>query len=135
MKISNGIERNGIGPALHAALRKVCDSKATSAMYNAVEIVDERVWSLYLDAVWNALEKTEFDNQEMLGRLVHEAWKSVFDACDHDDPIAQEKKRLRNYQFAAEAQINLLYCIGEMMSDEDWIGFVGYLAHLANKEK
>ena len=130
MKIKEDITRDDLGPLLHTALRKLCDSKATSAMYNAIQIVDGRVWGLYLDVIWTALEKNpEFNDRNALSLIIHEAWKSVFDACDHDDHVAQIKKWLRTEcrDMNTDCQINLLYCIGEMMDDDDWNAFAGYL--------
>lgn len=46
-----------LGVALHTALRKCCDSVATSLVYNIVHMCREG-WILYLEYAWEALEES-----------------------------------------------------------------------------
>ena len=49
------ISRDDLGPYLHTALRKTCDSKPTSLLYNVIHLCPDDDWSGFLDRLWEGL--------------------------------------------------------------------------------
>jgi hypothetical protein len=102
--------RKDLGLLLHTALRKLCNSRVTSAAYNVIHLLvdhDRESWSVHLNAVWDELESRKPKTPE-----------EVRDAVK----IASTQR-----MGCVSAGTNALYCLFLMFSDEDFQGYVGFL--------
>lgn len=57
------IKRAGLGESLHTALRKCCDSEATSEAYETIDDLDDKIWNEYLDFVHSQVKDKECDDE------------------------------------------------------------------------
>jgi hypothetical protein len=90
------IEKDDLGVYLHTALRKACDSEATSLLYNIIHLCGngpkEDGWAAYLDLAWDALQ-TDPDpvalrraaEQLEWGYTEYNALRLAFEHLDDDD--------------------------------------------------
>ncbi len=98
------IDRDVLGECLHTALRKLCDSPATSAAWNLIYLADD-AWKHYLDLAAKNLK----------GMTADDAWHGLRKA-------AEEMEYHGKHGYAA------LYCIFKCFDENDWEGFSGYLS-------
>ena len=130
MKCSKTISREVIAECMHTALRKGCDSLITSALWHAICVVHDEILCLYWDVVWDAIKDgKEFESKLDLVQAVKSAWRRVREACDkREDPIARRKEVLKvKYDWDVQSEIMLLYCLGDAMNEDDWMGFCCFL--------
>lgn len=95
-----GIERDILGEYIHTAMRKICDSDASSLAYNVIHLCKEG-WTAYLDLVWDEL------------RSKKPLWQCARDAARHLDYGSAERNALR-LSFA-------------LMNQADWESAVSFL--------
>lgn len=118
--ILDNITPSDLGMALHTALRKACDSKATSAAWNLIEILNEP-WSIYLDLLLKELKEAKRPSLSDLREFTLDLWHPFgeIDQIVRDDrgSAARKDRRL----------ITALGCVFEMFDDVDWHGYGSYL--------
>lgn len=119
MKIDPEIFSEGF----HTALRKACDSKPTSAMWNACHAVHHDAWGLWASAMVASLKGVEFVDLDELAELANRANEdmdvhSVMDGFVVPDPMDEHQIR---------TGIFTIKNIGELMEPGDWRGAVAYL--------
>jgi hypothetical protein len=60
VKTINGVAKEELGGCLHTALRKCCDSDASSLVWSLVSNdATDKAWGEYLDLAWNQLLKSK----------------------------------------------------------------------------
>lgn len=95
-----------LGECLHTALRKACDSHATSLAWNLVYLIPDARWDRYLDFIHEAMKSTSPENRlEML------------------------KKR----SLELPSEDNAFVCLRltfEMFDGKDWKGYGVYLSEV-----
>lgn len=100
-----GIERDDLGPLIHTALRKCCDSSESSLVYNVIHLcigTENNGWGSYLDLAW-----AELDNAN---RPLWECAKRAGAALEYGN-----------------AERNALRLSMALMSQSDWEGAVAFL--------
>lgn len=102
------IPKSDWGEALHTALRKLCDSTATTIAYNAIAVMEES-WHHYVEHVRNTLRKDDVLHEEL--RRVSLQWN-----C-HQPSFMGKERHLAN----------ILACSFKLFSIADWQGFAGFL--------
>ena len=109
------VDRECLGECLHAALRKCCDSKPTTLLWNVVGLLDEKVWELYLDHIWVALQVAD-----KTGVKLAEALKEA--SLSFEDAVSGQKRR----DFPSH---HFYVFVGtlELLSAEDWQGYAAFL--------
>lgn len=110
-------DRDGLGECLHAALRKCCDSKVTSLLWNVIGLLDEKVWEMYLDHVWVRLQVAEKTGTDF-SHVLKEASLSFEDEV-YRRPA--ERRQINNQH------LSVLALTFELMATEDWEGYVAFL--------
>lgn len=125
-----------VGELTHTALRKLCDSPATTLVYNAIHSLPTPVWNFILDETKKVLKDAmkpigQPYSRFQLGRFVKSVWQL---AIDRFERIEFEKtgKRYAFLDLGKEAEQKLamsMFDLGcKLMSDEDWIfGVCAYL--------
>lgn len=94
-----GVERTDLGWRIHRSMRKYCDSKPTSILYNLFHMQEAKPAFLkYLEAVWSAVDGNKRE------------WSEI---------LKESRYVLRYGQDPAENIAK--YCM-EMCTDEDWRG-------------
>lgn len=96
------IDAENVGESFHTALRKACDSKPTSAMWNAIHVVKPETYGVYCDAIMVAVHGKQFWTLGEFAHAVKTAWLAV--------------------PYFGKVELALLHCIGEMMDVIDWQG-------------
>lgn len=97
----------GTGPAMHSALRKVCDSKITSAAWNAISLSDHG-WEDFL------LHVTPRFTQDL----------------SHDEVVEIVRDSLLDFDYVGDSERSLLYCLFYLFEENDWYGMTAYLPNL-----
>ena len=92
---------------LHVALRKVCDSKATSAAWNLIYLMDEG-WEGYLVHL-----------KESLPEAVAQAAGSVSQGL---------RCASMSWKYLGSHETVAFYCVLCLVDDTDWEGFASFLA-------
>ena len=100
--------REELGPDLHTALRKYCDSPQTTIAYNVIHLMielDNDMWCDYLDSVWAVIEgKSSVIPQKV--RIASKRWADK-----------ERKREWNNYIFYA-----LGNCL-KLFDSSDWYGY------------
>ncbi len=138
----NDWEWQDLGCLAHTALRKRCDSSATSVMYNLVQ-VGSLEWELYLRCLAN-LVRPHQDTLTAEGIIrtmkqmsdngpVEIARWSMVGAEDRERRDAYDAARKMfaqgSEEYGAKPRMSLLsamLCTTDMFDDNDWLGFVSY---------
>ena len=97
------IDRDDLGECIHTALRKCCDSPATSAAWNVIYLTDEG-WGHYLDVAFQNLKGATEDN----------AWQRLRSAAEAMDFMGNHGR-------------SALYSIFRCFTEDDWKGFASFL--------
>jgi hypothetical protein len=109
---------------MHTALRKICDSKATTAMYNVVHLIcDARVplsaWNLLGKLVAEGLNEVEKPTSSVASRILVEAVARLGDVWDED--------RARTASDATH-QLHAMTSIFSLFSKADFDGMAAFLS-------
>lgn len=101
------VERESIYEAVHVALRKLCDSPATSAAWNALHLMEkERGW--LVDFLYGVATRERYETVEAL--------------------IDAAKRAVSNdMEYMGNAERALMHCLFRLFSDDDWAGMFGYI--------
>jgi hypothetical protein len=95
------------GECFHTALRKGCDSDATSAMWNAIHVVPNGTMTPYYDAMKAVLTNgKKYQTVDEFVSDMRDAWQSAEKWGDSSRALIQ--------------------CLAKMFSDRDWRGALGY---------
>lgn len=95
-------EKSDFAMCLHTALRKCCDSHATSVAYHIIEGMDNEEWSAFTDIVFENWEKGASIKGTCLNTgLFSSTWKFK--------PLTMA-----------------LLCVFKLFDTTDWTGFVYY---------
>jgi len=101
------VERENVYEAVHVALRKLCDSPATSAAWNALHLLKkERRW--LVDFLYGVATRERYETVEA---LVEAAKRAVTD----------------DMEYMGNAERALMHCLFRLFSDDDWTGMFGYI--------
>lgn len=127
----NVIDLNDLGCSLHTALRKACESTATSLAYNLIAMADVE-WTVWLRALWRRLE--EKHEPRHLTRITQsELIDCIMKQCKDWYPTGTGYPRKRHGEFENEEmrkmEENLLLSIGlaiRLFDDSDLHGFTCY---------
>ena len=94
--------------AVHTALRKLCDSKITSAMWNAFHVIDAdtRVW--FVDIMTAAITSQEFKTDVELIKAIQHGFRA-------DETGFGKPQRM------------MICCMLELFTHNDWLGMLGYV--------
>ena len=133
------ISRDTLGESLHVALRKACDSKPTSLLYNIVSALPSSIWGEFLDVVWQGLRIQKFTAKTAPAALKkaaldYDGFKFTLPERSNlskitktlpesetagrtDDEIRSERDQWRR----------MLKLSLELLDDDDWAGFAAYL--------
>jgi hypothetical protein len=138
------VGRDSLGEALHVALRKCCDSAATSAAWNAVYLMPGAVWAEYLDFVWAEMKNTGAFKPVRTPETVWVHLKRIslkYDPYVHEDkhdpkitkliralPESEVAGRSIDEILGARRQWRVLFhCILRTFDDKDWDAFASFL--------
>jgi hypothetical protein len=110
------IDKEYLSEALHVALRKACDSKPTSLMWNLIYLADGEEWELYLDHVYVQLIVACTKDEPL--PLALKAASLSFSNALH----ASRRTQKINHHVVTCWDITF-----EMMSTADWEGYAAYL--------
>jgi len=97
---------------LHVALRKSCDSKATSIAWNAINLMENEHKESYINYIYDDLEK---DIKE----------RTYYSFSDLIHLIRKSSLSWRDY-FGNHAA-SILACSFDLFSIDDWEGYSNYL--------
>lgn len=107
-KLKKLCDRGGLGEALHAALRKCCDSKPTTAAWCLISADEcDTVWEIYLDAAWALL--SQITKAKDIVPCLKAANEGIHCLKEHGDLG------------------NALHSIFELFDEQDWEGFASFL--------
>jgi hypothetical protein len=108
---------------MHTALRKLCDSKATSALWNAINIVSDETTTYFFTKMQKELTGKEFEDKESAYKFIARLWMHMLDAS-HDDFEYNYEWKEQDFNMS---EFHLLSCIGGCMSKDDWLGMCAYM--------
>jgi hypothetical protein len=128
------VDRECLGEALHTALRKCCDSSPTTLVWNLVHIMNDDIWSRYLDHVSLELEVADRAQaaQDKGNPTPLECWEALKSAS------LGFNKALENKLFGGRGHhpdadkidwpsVHCLCLSFEFFDDNDWKGFAAFL--------
>lgn len=155
MKISDYIDRYDTGVCLHTGLRKICDSKQTSAMWHILHLFINNyneLWTEYCEGIFNNIKNEEFDNDK------EEDWTKIANIVKKitiDDDIYIKKDNNLNkvfngyfnvsnifrivdsFKYKRDVDLNhILFsmsCIFDLFSQDDWKGYVSFFSNFYKK--
>ena len=108
-----------LGECLHTALRKGCDSKATSIAHTMIKLSNGALWNLYLETVKDQI--VQIDNIKDLPKILKEVSTELFEdaylKAQHKDKSLEE-----NWDYFWVLKYSF-----DLFSDSDWEGYVSYL--------
>lgn len=108
------VTREDLAEALHTALRKCCDSRPTTLLWNMIYVIDGGVWQLYLDHVWSSLSVL-VDRGETAKVILKSASLKFRASVDR-----------RNDKIEGHS-VTLLDLLFRDFSENDWAGYAEYL--------
>lgn len=94
-----------VGQATHTALRKICDSKATSALYNYIHVMPKGEWT----------------------KIIKHLHKHMKQAPSTKTPASALKDAVMDLDYMGHPPLACFYCICCLFNDTDWDCFAGYL--------
>lgn len=103
--------REDLGPLLHTALRKMCDSAATSLAWNLIDLIvdhENKAWHEYLNTVWAAIER---DKPE-------EHWLLL---------LTVKRASVDELRYAGDRAKSALHCAFRLFNLEDWTGYISFI--------
>lgn len=118
------LNQENLGPALHTALRKACDSNPTSAAWNCINMLKAKPWKLYLKHVIAGFEDFENPGPPAKEYEIRKEWV---------DKLREVSLSWEPYREGSEAMT--LFCIFECFSKNDWHGFASWLPDCEEKPK
>jgi hypothetical protein len=114
-----------ISEALHTALRKCCDSHPTSALWNFIYILPEKIWSEYVDVVAKGFIEDKPKNSEEIAESVKKSSVKRFDphgGAREDRPT----RRMENDWKYAHGRMTF-DCIFRCFDMSDWGGYASFI--------
>lgn len=107
------VEKMDLGSCLHTALRKACDSNATSLAYNLIHLDDmNHVWLHWLDGLWKEFCKLLEATQEGV--------------CQEELLTCCREASSEPYLEFGSADHNCLRLAFANFDDDDWMGMLAY---------
>lgn len=106
--------------AFHTALRKCCDSKPTSLMWNVIHADGTEAWTAWCDHMKKGLAGKEFSGLAMIASTARQLNEDM-------DPwiLARKKDSRERHDWAGGVWV--LKLAGEIMDEEDWKGACSFL--------
>ena len=118
------LNQENLGPALHTALRKACDSSPTSAAWNCINAIKATPWKSFLKHVVAGFEDFETPVPSPKPYHINPAWgEKLREVALGWEPYGQGHEAMT------------LFCIFECFSKGDWHGFASWLPDCEEKEK
>jgi hypothetical protein len=141
------VKRENLGEALHVALRKCCDSKATSAAYNCISLMPGSVWGKFLDGLYGRFKGTASMKLALTkARRSDTVWVYLEALCKssrNNEWELNDAGRVKLLRSLPEREVagkgieqvlserdrwwTLLVCIFHTFDDNDWQDFATYL--------
>lgn len=112
-------EADELGGALHTALRKACDSKPTSAMWNLIYVCDNG-WLWYLEQFFKRLQKAKTHDG-----VIDAAKRAA--SCTSMTASEAEYTKIPSEPEGIRHEVYSLICVLDLFDERDWEGFVAYL--------
>lgn len=114
-------EAGGFGTCFHTALRKLCDSKVTSLMYNIVWLCKSPVWASMCEMMEEEFQGKKFREREDFAKAAKHFWT-------HDDLYSKLQTKLdKEYKKMEASEFYSLQIAGELMELEDWVMALDYM--------
>ena len=106
-----------LGQATHTALRKLCDSKATSALWNYIRVISPEEWTKILIELHGHLKQVQQKTLE----------SKAFSIFPNKKPAEALKEAVMKLDYMGVPHVACFYCICCLFNASDWEGFAGYL--------
>ncbi len=123
----NFLSKADVTISLHTALRKGCDSNASSAAWNLVYLLKPDEWAMVGDEVITALK--DYTPPPVPVRKDTD-WDLMHRITLEMTPLIRTHLLRRWKPYGKGHGIVALFCILELFSDADWVGFVSFLPFL-----
>ena len=106
------VPRDELSECLHAALRKFCDSSATTIAWNVINLMKEPDWNSYLDWVYLKMPSEAHNQADLAGALktISLSWSDI-----------KQTSWVGNYQ------VRILQSSFKLFSSKDWMGYAALL--------
>lgn len=98
------MNKEDIGSALHTALRKLCDSKPTSIVWNAIHLLDDELWESYVSCIEETIRGKDSTTETIKSQTLR-FWE--------DAPIS--------------ALRNIMKCGFDLFDDVDWSNYAYWI--------
>jgi len=124
-------EGSDVCVAIHTAMRKLCDSKITSAAYNLIHLICQAnlkakysPWRLYGDLLAEHLNK----NPEVdIANIAMRAANSLDDKYYERIVVPRREKGKESYPDGVRNWLHALQCTLQCFNEGDWAATVAYL--------
>ena len=117
-KVTEVLEIEDVGAAVHTALRKLCDSTPTTIAYCIISAMEDG-WAYYLRAVRRTLKA---DNTHTL------SWEPLSVAFQvGDEGTGWDEKDFRGLKPREVSLVNALHAVFRLFDECDWGGFSSYV--------
>jgi hypothetical protein len=119
---------DSLAESLHVALRKGCDSSASSAAWNLIYLLKPKQWNGFLKHVEKGFEAFSVTVTGETKKLTERAL---------DEALAKQlKKVVTKWEPYGEGhEAVALHCVFDLFSENDWHGFASFLSYSIEKEK
>lgn len=112
------IETEGFGRFIHTALRKACDSPATSFMYNLIRALPDEAWADFARTIRDGVLARNPQDMVQLAVVMKEVWANMPTDAMHDADRTHEERFAPFYVLSRAAQ---------HFDDNDWHGVCAFL--------
>lgn len=110
------VEPVDLAAPLHTALRKCCDSKPTSALWNLIYVCDDG-WGWYLEQFHKRLKKAETE-EGVIRAAKKAATCTDLSTAEGEYEVVPDGMRHEVYG---------LLCVMAMFDEHDWAGFISFI--------
>jgi hypothetical protein len=105
------VKRENISELLHTALRKLCDSKITSAAWNMMYLLSPATTQEFYGTIWKRLEKVERE-------------------AEYEEIVKQVRLAItKDFDYIGSNEKALVYCVFCCFDKKDWDSYCSYVTH------
>lgn len=119
---------DSLAESLHVALRKGCDSSASSAAWNLIYLLKPKQWNGFLKHVEDGFATYSLtatgETKKLTERMTTAALSKQLKAV-----VSKWKPYGEGHEAVA------LHCVFDLFSENDWYGFASFLHYSIEKEK
>lgn len=119
-----------VGVSLHTALRKCCDNKQTSVLYNAIDILPRDIWIDYCAMVKHVLDNT-VDGCDPVGDIMGLSHRYSY--TDRITP-AKATKFYREASVKTRSILNIFECTLALCTKYDYENMLSFLLEETGSE-